>query len=121
MHVEFDRDFRFADTHVATVAGRVQHARDQELLPHVRTLVQEYLTGEDSNIKKKILRAFRKSETKRINLNVKLKSLELLLFSHCLEKMKFFKFVAVRKFRDKLFSSLVCLIPNLARTICWLS
>lgn len=56
-----------------------------------------------------------------MNVNVKLKSLELLLFSHCLEKIRFFKFVAVRKFWDKVFSSLVCLIPNLARTICWQS
>lgn len=43
--VEFDRDFRFADTHVATGTGRVQDTRDEELLPHVRTLVQEDLTG----------------------------------------------------------------------------
>lgn len=121
MHVEFDRDFRFADTHVATVAGRVQDARDQELLPHVRTLVQEDLTGKTATEKKKDLTWLQKSETKRMNVNVKLKSLELLLFSHCLEKIRFFKFVAVRKFWDKVFSSLVCLIPNLARTICWLS
>lgn len=53
MHVEFDRHFRFADTHVATVAGRVQDARDQELLPHVRTLVQEDLTGKTATQKKR--------------------------------------------------------------------
>lgn len=62
MHVEFDRDFRLADTHVATVAGRVQDTRDQQLLPHVRTLVQEDLTGKMATLKKEILRAFRKSE-----------------------------------------------------------
>lgn len=49
MDVEFDRDFRFADTHVATGTGRVQHAWDEELLPHVRTLVQEDLGGLETN------------------------------------------------------------------------
>lgn len=45
MDVEFDRDFRFADTHVATGTGRVQDTWDEELLAHVRTLVEEDLKG----------------------------------------------------------------------------
>lgn len=43
--VEFDRDFRFADAHVAVGAGRVQDTRDKKLLPEVGTLVQEDLEG----------------------------------------------------------------------------
>lgn len=41
--VEFDCDFRFGGADVAVGAGRVQDARDQQLLPEVGTLVQEDL------------------------------------------------------------------------------
>lgn len=43
MDIEFDCDFRFADTDVAVCAGWVQYAWDQQLLPEVGTLVQEDL------------------------------------------------------------------------------
>lgn len=49
MDVEFDCDFRFADTHVAIGAGRVQDTRDKKLLPEVRTLVQEDLAGKQQH------------------------------------------------------------------------
>lgn len=49
MDVEFDGDFRFADTHVAIGAGRVQDTRDKELLPEVWTLVQEDLAGKQQH------------------------------------------------------------------------
>lgn len=47
MDVELDRDFGFAHAHVAAGAGRVQDTRDQELLPHVGTLVEEDLPGRE--------------------------------------------------------------------------
>lgn len=47
MDVEFDRDFRFAGADVTVGAGRVQDAWDQQLLPEVRTLVQEDLERRD--------------------------------------------------------------------------
>lgn len=43
LNVEFDRNFRFADTHVAVGARWVQDTRDEKLLPDVGTLVQEDL------------------------------------------------------------------------------
>lgn len=46
MHVEFDRDFRFAGADVAVSAGRVKHAGDQQLLPEIGALVQEDLMQE---------------------------------------------------------------------------
>lgn len=43
MDVEFDCDFRFADTDVAVGAGWVQNTWDQQLLPEVGTFIQKDL------------------------------------------------------------------------------
>lgn len=43
MDVELDCDFGLAGANVAAGAGRIQNARDQQLLPEVGTLVQEDL------------------------------------------------------------------------------
>lgn len=49
LDVELHGDFRFAGAHVAVGTGRIQDARDEQLLPEVGTFVQEDLVGRESS------------------------------------------------------------------------